>query len=141
MKDENELVTPDEYVIRMVWMDHYKEGLALPIQPGAFAPKKNETDGISVFRADCVNSPEDVLHVIAQEKREKYAIAMLKVAELQGIGLTVKPAKIDTIRGHSVLPELNVVSVQENPDLWRDVRKKLAALAGQSIIKCPARTT
>lgn len=135
MKDENEPVSPGEYVIRMIWMDHYKQELALPIQPGAFTPKKNESDGISVFRSDCLKSPEDVLAVIAEEKREKYAISMLKVLDLIALGLSISPAKVDAIPGHGVIPELNAASVKANALHWREIKKKLATLANQNIIR------
>jgi hypothetical protein len=137
MKNEDEPVTPDEWVIRLIWSDYYDATLVLPIQPGAFSPRKNETDGISVFRAACVPNPEDVLTVLAEDKRDKYAITLLSVAELTALGLNVKPAKIDLLPGHSVLPELNIVNWKADKAHWRDIQKLLAALANDHIVRRP----
>lgn len=85
MKSEEDPVTPDESVLRLIWIDYFKPDLAMSVQPGAFEPRKNEIDGISVFRIACLNDPRDALAVIAEEKREKYAIAVLPVAGLAAI--------------------------------------------------------
>jgi hypothetical protein len=82
LKNEDEPIQPDECVVRLIWQDYFQPELALPIQPGAFEPRKNETDGISVFRLACLKDARDALAVIAEEKREKYAIAVLSVAEI-----------------------------------------------------------
>jgi len=78
MKDETSPVSPDEIVVRLIWKDFHKPGQAVSISEGAFRPKPNETDGISVFRAACLNDPRDILTVIASEKRDKYALALCR---------------------------------------------------------------
>jgi hypothetical protein len=128
MKAEDEPITPDELVIRLIWKQYYNPSLALPIQQGAFSPKPNETDGISVFRAACVASPEDVLTVFAADKQDGYAIALGPVAEL---------AKIDAVPGHAVLPELNIVATTAAKPRWRIIQKQLAALANDRIVRPP----
>lgn len=99
MKNEDDPVLPGEMLVRLVWHDYFKPGLDLSIQPGAFEPRKNETDGISLFRLACMADPRDALSVIAEDKREKYAIAMLPAAELAALGLTVQPSKIAKVPG------------------------------------------
>src|SRR5437763_16920 len=110
MKNEDDPISSDEMVIRLIWCDYFKPELNLPIQPGAFEPRKNETDGISFFRLACLSDPRDALNVIAEEKRERYAVALLPIAELTALGLTVQPAKIAKVPGHAVVAELNIVN-------------------------------
>ena len=137
MKAEDEPVTPDELVIRLIWKQYYNPDLALPIQQGAFSPRPDETDGISIFRAACVGSPEDVLTVFAADKQDGYAIALLPVSELTTLGLSVQPAKIDAVPGHAVVPELNIVATTAAKPRWRIIQKQLAALANDRIVRPP----
>lgn len=137
MKDENEPVADDELVIRAIWTGFFDAKVNMPVLPIAFLPRSDETDGISVFRAACVSNPEDVLVVFAEEKRDRYAIALLPVSELKKLELTVKPSKIDKVAGHAVIPELNIVDVKADKDKWRDVQKALAALANKNIVRPP----
>lgn len=137
MKGEHEPVTPEEFVIRLIWKSYYDPTQPRPIQSGGFSPKPNETDGISVFRAACVATPEDVLAVFAPEKRDGYAIALLPVAELTALGLTVQTVKIDAVPGHAVLPELNIGASKAAKAKWRDTQKLMAALANIRIVRVP----
>src|SRR4051812_42616149 len=109
MKAESDPVAPDEVVLRMIWRDLFDAGVVPPIMPRAFRPRDNEGDGISVFRSACLAAPTDALAVLAPDKRSLYAIAAVPVAELTALGLTVQPARIDTVPGHAVIPELNAV--------------------------------
>ena len=97
MKPETEPVAPDEWLIRLVWEDRVTDGVPV-ISPNAFEPRKNETDGISFFRRDCLNEPSDALFVIPEEKRSRYAIVLIPVSQLASLNLSVQPAKIDTVR-------------------------------------------
>jgi hypothetical protein len=137
MKDENDAVTSDEMLVRLIWEAHYQADLEEPVRKSAFNPKEFETDGISVFRAACLSAPEDALAVIAEEKRERYAVALIPVVELASLGLSVKPAKIQEIPGHAVLPELNIVDFKQDRNRWVEVSKTLAMLANQNIIRRP----
>ncbi|HVK16287.1 MAG TPA: hypothetical protein VM533_05015 [Fimbriiglobus sp.] len=137
MKDEGEPVTPDEFVIRLIWWDFYDATADPVLHPKAFLPKPSETDGISVFRAACLSDPTEVLAVIAEEKRGKYAVAMLPVSEVVAVGLTVQPAKIDAIPGHTVLPELNATAVGADRPRWKLVQKRLAEIASKNVVRVP----
>src|SRR5581483_11516419 len=108
MKEESDPVTPDEFVVRLIWTFNFKAGAPQPIVREAFEPKGHETDGISVFRLACLSGPEQALEAMAPDKRDRYALALLPVSEVLALGLTVRPAKIDAVPGHAVLPELNV---------------------------------
>ncbi len=137
MKDEFEPISSDETVLRLIWTDYFDPSLTLAVQPGAFAPKKNETTGISVFRAQCLGDPLNALKVIEVEKRNKYAIAVLRMEDLALLGLSVTTSKIDALPGHCLVPELNIESVKADKARWRDITKKLAVLASQNVIANP----
>lgn len=137
MKDENDPVTPDEFVVRMVWTFSFKVGAAQPVAREAFEPRGHETDGVSVFRAVCLITPEQALDVMAPDKRDRYAVVMLPVSEIERLGLTVQPAKIDTVPGHAVLPELNIVAWKADRARWRKVQQELAVIASRYVVRGP----
>jgi hypothetical protein len=134
MKDEASPITPDEWMLRLIWIDFYKPELAISIRDRAFTPRANESEGISMFRLACVNSPEDVLAVIAPEKREKYILASLSVAEIIGLGLTVQPSKITGVAGHIVIPELSIEFLKSEGGECQMLQKKLAQIAAKNLI-------
>ena len=134
MKGEHEPVTGDEFVIRLIWGDYYKEGLPLPVQPAAFQPRNSEVEGISVFREACLSSPQDVLRVIAAEKRDRYQLARLRATDLAELGLSIKPEPIETVPGHAVIPELNATAYAANRLASKVLQKRLAELASRQII-------
>jgi hypothetical protein len=138
MKDENEPVSPDELVLRLVWQAFLDQRVVPPIHGRAFLPRPDETDGISVFRLACLADPADALAVMSAEKRDKYGIAVLPAAELQTLGLSVRPAKIDSVPGHSVIPELNAIECGANKDWCKTVQKRLAEIASRGIVRHPA---
>jgi hypothetical protein len=141
MKDEASPVSPDELVLRLIWQEFYVPGRPVPVRDRAFMPRANEREGISVFRLACLHHPEDVLAVIAPEKRGKYAIAAIPVVELTALGLTVQPAKIETVPGHAVLPELNTDAVAADDQRWAAVREQLAKVASRNLIRHPTPPT
>jgi hypothetical protein len=133
MKPEDEPVTPDELVVRLVWRDFLRPGEPLPVLPVAFKPREDEADGISVFRLACLTGARDALAAIHAEKRGSYAIAVLPVAELTALGLTVRPARIEAVSGHAVLPELNVTAAKADRHAWKAIQIKLAELASKNL--------
>lgn len=131
---EDEPITPDEWVVRLIWGQFLRLGEPVPVQPVAFRPRANEVEGISVFRAACLSEPQDCLIVIAPEKRDKYALSLLPVSELLRLGLTARPAKIDVIPGHAVIPQLNITAVEKDQSYWKSIQIELAILAGKNLI-------
>ena len=81
----------------------------------------------------------DAVEVIAEEKRDLYAIALLKVADLLALALTVRPAKIDIVPGHAVIPELNIVNCKADRVRCKTLQKQLAEIASRKIIRRPER--
>jgi hypothetical protein len=137
VKDENEPITPDEQLVRLIWGQYFKPADALAVRPVAFQPRPDETDGISVFRLACVARAEDVLTVIAPEKQPKYAIALIPVSELVKLELTAKPARIDTVPGHAVIPEVNSATMRADKARIMALLIQLAEIASQNIARSP----
>jgi hypothetical protein len=137
MTPEAAPVSPDEFVIRCVWGDYFDLALPLPVLPRAFLPRPDEKDGISVFRRDCLTGAEQALDVFDPAKRDRYALVLLAVADLDRLGLTVEPAPIPTVPGHAVLPELNVVRCKTEKKWCDGTRKQLAVLASQNVVRRP----
>ena len=137
MKGEDEPVTSDEFLVRCIWTFNYKPALAQPIVREAFEPRKDETDGISVFRLACLTSAEQALEAFAANKQDRYALALLPVTEIEKLGLSVVPAKIDVVPGHAVLPELNITMCIADRAKCRAVQKQLAMFANRSIVRVP----
>lgn len=134
MKDENAPVSPDEVVVRLVWTDFYKPNLAVPVRDRAFLPRASDDTGLSVFRLACLADARDALAAIAPDKRDKYALALIPVAELTALGLSVEPAKIDAAPGHAVIPELNSGLLAADPGKCAEFQHKLAAVAAKNLI-------
>lgn len=134
MKAEDEPVSADESVVRLVWHEFLRPGQPVPILPVAFKPRANEFDGISVFRAACLGDPAGALAAVLPEKRGGYAVAVIPLAELASLGLTIRPSKIDRVPGHAVIPELNIVAVDADRTRWKAVQIALAQLAAKRLI-------
>lgn len=137
MKGEDEPVAPDEFVLRCIWTFNYKPALDQPIVREAFEPRKDELDGISIIRLACLRDAEQALDAFAVEKRDRYAIASLPVAEIIQLGLTVEPARIEAVPGHAVLPELNITLCRTDRAKCRRIQTELAAIANRNIVRAP----
>lgn len=135
-KSEREPVAPDEWLVRLVWEDRVTDRVPV-ISPNAFEPRKNETDGISFFRRDCLNEPSDALLVIPEEKRARYAIVLIPVSQLASLNLSVRPAKIGTVPGHVVVPEINITDYRANKARFTPIKLRLAEAASDHIMRRP----
>jgi len=135
MKAEDDPVSDDEIVLRLIWHQFHKEDDSLPIKPRAFHPRNDEATGISVFRLACVSQPVDVLAALPKiENRPLYLIAGLSVASLRKIGLTVTPDKIEAVPGHALLGELNCNSWDTDKATWKPKVEELARIASGNIV-------
>jgi hypothetical protein len=136
MKAEDEPISDDEFVLRLIHPRYFSVNLGIPIHPEAFRPLDSGEEGISVFRAACA-TPAQVLGVVAQEKRSLFYVARLAVSELKGLGLSVKPDRIEAVPGHAIIPEINTSDYRQNKLFWKGVQKKLAELASKEIVHRP----
>lgn len=137
MKAEDEAVSADEQVLRLIHPVYYKADLALPIQPEAFRPLDSGETGLSVFRLDCLRDPLDALTAIAEGKRSLYYIACLAVADLKSLGLSVQPEPVAALPGHAIIPELNTIAYHQDKVFWKQVQRQLAELASRNIVHRP----
>ena len=134
MKNEDEPVSADENIVRLIWREFLRPGEMVPILPVAFKPRANEMEGVSVFRLACLNKPMDALTAMLPEKRGGYAIAVFPVSELYALGLSVMPAKIDSVPGHARIPELNFAAVSADTSAWKVIQLALAQIAARNLI-------
>ena len=137
MKHETDPVSADEMLVRLVWGSFYKPAEAPCVRPMAFAPRPNETDGISVFRLSCLTSAEQALDVIATEKQPGYGITLIPVAELLRIGMSVIPTPIPAVPGHAVIPELNSDRLKAERKTCQDLQMAIAVLASADVLRPP----
>jgi hypothetical protein len=85
-------VDPGEYLLRRVSKDpqRYDPSLAIPVSPLEFRPnRKRDADGLSFFRESKL-SPTRLANS-AMKPADNYVVVKIKVADLLGLGLTVKP--------------------------------------------------
>lgn len=139
MKHENEPIAADELVVRLIWGQFFEKKSPSAVKERAFAPKDQETDGISVFRASCLTNPEDVLNVITPAKRDLYGVVLLTVADVTDLGLSVQPAPILELPGHAVIPELNIAAANNDRSVTSNLQQALARLANQNVIRRPVK--
>ena len=134
---EDEPIAQEEFILRLIWRDYFIDGVPPKISERAFRPRPDETDGISVFRESCLSDPSEVLNVIAEAKREKYAIVRLSVSDLLAMGLSVESSKIKTLVGHAVVPELNIVALTNDAKQTQKFQIALAEIAKNNVIRKP----
>src|SRR5262245_24501576 len=137
MKSEDDPVSDDESVLRLIHPVYYNADLALQVQPEAFRPRDIGETGLSVLRPACLNSPAYALLVVTEGKRHLYSIARIAVADLHRLHLTVRPDRIEPVPGHAIIPELNTGDYQQNRQFWKEVQKQLAELASRDIVHRP----
>jgi hypothetical protein len=141
MKAETDPISPDEWLLRMVWEDRFTAKVPV-ISPRTFEPRDGrhpDTDGLSLFREACVPNPTDVLVVIAEDKRAKYGIVRIPVSALGGLGLTVDRKPRSDVPGHVVIPELNITAYQNpaNKAFFVSTQLALAVIASANVVHTP----
>lgn len=128
-------VERDEFVLRRIAGAHLLNGET--VKPEAFRPSKQDTDGLSVYRAQFATI-DDVLSGVADEVRRKtYGIARLSVADLQDLGLSVRPDPTN-IPGHALIVELNTTAYESDKLRWKAIQARLAELATRDLLHSPS---
>ncbi len=136
IKAETEPITPDEWLIRLVWHTSFTTRVPI-ISPGSFDPRKTETDGISFFRRACLDDSADALKVIEVAKRPRYGMVEISVKLLSMMGLTVTPDPVPTALGHVVVPEINITDFLADKGRFTPIKLRLATEASANIIRMP----
>ncbi|MBX3419384.1 MAG: hypothetical protein KF851_17400 [Pirellulaceae bacterium] len=111
-KEEAEPIADDEWLYRRVYADRFRTNKTPYVSPGAFEPRvkgsEQDVDGISLYRADCLDKADDILALIHDSaKRKINGIVKVLVSEIRSIGLSVNSTPRDEIRGHVSIPELS----------------------------------
>jgi hypothetical protein len=136
MKAESDPITEDEWVVRLVWETKVKS-TELRIAAAAFEPLRNDTDGLSFFRLACLNDPADALLAIAESKRAHYAICKVPVSLLATLCLSLRPAPIEQVPGHVVMPEINIADYKADKNRFASLKLDLADIASKNFIRLP----
>ncbi|MBI3821687.1 MAG: hypothetical protein HY289_03295 [Planctomycetes bacterium] len=136
MKAETESISEDEWLIRLVWHDRLTNRVPI-ISPNAFEPRDTETDGISLYRLDCLRDPTDALIPIAEAKRPRYAIVKIPASLLKSLGLTAQPNPRQDVPGHIVIPELNIIDYKRDKARFTPIKLRLAEAASENIVRRP----
>jgi hypothetical protein len=135
MKSEDAPITDDEWLLRRVWKDRFRTQKVPIVSIGAFEPRCKgadiDTDGISLYREACLKRPDDILALVAEDKRNNNAVVRVSVAFVKGLELTVEPKPVPHIKGHVVLPELNAIDYGADPTAFRPDMLALAEEASK----------
>jgi hypothetical protein len=134
-RDERSRVLPDEALLRRIHKNHYKFTKQTSVERVAFEPNKNDTDGLSVFRAAFV-SPTDLV----AGARDTYYVAKIMVAELQRFSppLSVIPdSDPEQPPGHALIPEANFVRLKNEKYPSKELQRDLAKIASNNIVYRP----
>lgn len=134
MTDQQDPISPDEYVLRRIPKDknRYDPSLNEPVQRIAFEPSKWDIDGISVFRERFVSATDLAK---AGTNNNGYCVARLSVSNLFALGLTIVPdPRDDQPPGHALIPELSISEMKQNKTKCKETQRELSKLAGRNII-------
>jgi hypothetical protein len=143
MKAETDPITENEWLLRRVHKDKFRTDKEPLISPNAFEPRIKgrdpDTDGISLYRADCLADPTEILATVTEEKRHEYGIVRIPVRSLATLQLTVKMEVDSRIKGHVVIPELNSVDYEANKSRFTPIKLNLATIASEeeNIVRSP----
>ncbi|MCE9531318.1 MAG: hypothetical protein K8T89_09385 [Planctomycetes bacterium] len=136
MKSETDPITEDEWLIRLAWEDKIKNHL---VSANLFEPREGrnpDTDGISLYRKDCLADPFEALRAISEDKRDRYGIVLIPVHLIYSLGLTIR-IKPDMVPGHVVIPELNIADYKANKVKFTPIKAELAEVARHNIFRRP----
>ena len=140
MKTETDPVTPDEWLIRLVWHQYFTPR-EIPISRQAFVPKDGrnpETKGISLYREACLRDVLETLLPLAPEKQPFHGLVRLPVSLFTQLGLTIHPDPTD-VPGHVLIPEINITvyKVKSGEKMLLPKLLELAKVASENIVRRP----
>lgn len=146
MKAESEPISDDEWLLRRVPGDRFRTEKVPLISPNAFEPRNSKArdpdwDGISLYRQACLELPDEILEVLAEDKRKFTGIVKIQAGELRRLGLDIISSP-GTIKGHVVIPQLNTRDYFADKEKYTDLKLEIAKLASRpdSIVKSPVFT-
>ncbi len=140
MKAETEPISDDEWLLRRVRIEEFREGSIPLISANAFKPRvegrEPDTTGISLYREACLADPSDISATVPVEKRHESGIVRTPMTEFQSGGLTVV-ASLAPIPGHVVVSELNADAYRADKGKFAPIKDLLATVAFENIVLHP----
>jgi hypothetical protein len=117
--DESEPISDDEILYRRVpismeWIDPHG------VSAEAFAPRKEDHLGLSVFRAKFLPLEE----AARGSSKQGYYVLELRAGDLRGAGIDIVPAPIADKAGHAEIPALKYERPESDASL--EIRQLLA---------------
>lgn len=146
MKPETDPITDDEWLLRRVRVERFRTDKTPVISPNAFEPRlpgpkvrDPDTEGISLYRQDCLASPDDILATVAEDKRDEFGIVRVPVTLLKTLHLTVEFRQDSRVLGHVIIPELNAPAYAAGKAPFTPILLRLAEVASEdaNIVRRP----
>lgn len=143
MKSEDDPITDDEWLLRRVRVEQFRTDKLPIISPNAFEPRIKgrdpDADGISLYRAACLDDPAEVLATIASERRHEFGIVRIQVSFLKSLNLTVLSKPDERVKGHVVIPQLNSSDYESDRSRFTRYKLQLATEASkdENILRRP----
>jgi hypothetical protein len=143
MKDETDPITDDEWFPRRVRVEKFRTDMVPVISPNAFEPRVKgrdpDTDGISLYRAECLAQAEEVLTTVSMDRWHEFGIVRIPASLLKSLNLTVRSVPDNRVKGHVVIPELNAGDYEADKARFTLIKERLAAAASEddNILRSP----
>ena len=130
-KDQSHPLSPDEYILRRVPVSPGNKLVNLDLSPPlnrvAFRPNEKDILGISVFRELFV-TPLRIAKKARKGPNSCYVVR-LRVSDVRAAGFNAIPdPQADQLPGHTLIPEINFTSLQNDKEQSKVLQLKLANL-------------
>lgn len=129
-------VNPEELLMRGVLSQQYKLRQQVPLQQGAFLPKKNDITGLSLSRRQSVAhpdflTPQQLKGRCRAQTAETSGVVQLIARHVESLGIRIRPDPVEANAeagdladpGHALLPDINITdwaddAARERMRLW-----------------------
>jgi len=149
-KADSDPISDDEWFLRRIHVDRFRnQDGVLEVTANAFEPRFKgrdpDTDGISLYRAACLDNPEEILKFVPEEKWPNNGIVRISKGHLIKLGLSIFPCPDPKapIPGHVVIPELNALDYKSDASKFTYHKEGLAKAASEkgNIVRIPPALT
>lgn len=131
LRNEGEPILPDEAVLRRFPVSRRAKNGVIPV--AAFKPRPVDSDGLSVYREDCVEQHSDVVAKAGMDPEKvppAFHVASVPSACVCN-GMELHPDAFPPLPGHCLIPQLNS---NQDPALQEDFASRLHV--GAKYIDC-----
>ena len=137
-KSEKAPIESNERIIRLFWYTNFKNGEP---KSSGFKPKKDEHEGISLFREECLTEPLECLKAILDEgKRDYYGVISYPHSAFTSRQMSFVLDHIEEVPGHVLLTSINPSSWNEDKNNFRYRVDELTSDDSRRIIRMPIKT-